>query len=119
MPDGQTQWICKKCNHEFYPKSDNIKCPKCRSNSTVPIVGQGKTPEARAIKRWKKEKLQDTLDSSWGCQFQEPEVERVVLKGYNCSLRTYGTAASLNAYRRPCNPEMCPMYQTWKLLKEK
>ena len=87
------------------PKTGKRLCPKC---STMLQSKDGK-----------KEKLQDTLDSSWVCQFQEPEVERVVLKGYNCSLRTYGTAASLSAYRRPCNPEMCPMYQTWQLLKEK
>jgi Zn finger protein HypA/HybF involved in hydrogenase expression len=37
MTDGKVLWLCKKCNHEFYPESDNIKCPNCNANSTVPL----------------------------------------------------------------------------------
>jgi len=38
---------------------------------------------------------------------------------FECGLTAYAVWSNKGVTRIDCNPDMCPMFQTWKLLEEK
>jgi hypothetical protein len=51
------------------------------------------------------------------CMFQEPRIANKQSFGYDCVITGFGSYAT-NHGPKECNPDMCPMYQTWNLLKK-
>jgi predicted RNA-binding Zn-ribbon protein involved in translation (DUF1610 family) len=109
MPDYLCQNCGKKVSWYDSKKKDaetgKYLCPKCGS--------------ILRSKDGKEEALQEALDSTFVCQFQEPILDKQELRGYYCTLTTFGTTSTLGSRSRRCDPEWCPIYQTWQLLKDK
>ena len=71
------------------------------------------------FRRKKSESQNKNTDEEWKvCQFQ---VRKKPLgpRPFECGLTAYAVWSNKGVTRIDCNPDMCPMFQTWKLLEEK
>ena len=53
------------------------------------------------------------------CPFQVENRKKNPSTHFECALTAHAIWSSSGVERFDCNPDWCPMFQTWKLLKEK
>jgi len=110
-----------------------VQCHSCGKNLGV-FDGQfkwekdGQTYCSDCSKRVLEEDLHEDLRAQMGdtlvCNFQQPIIHERTFKGYNCNLtrsvHSYadGVTGDTMVDIRGCNPDWCPMYQTWQLMKK-
>jgi hypothetical protein len=98
---------CWKCGHVHRRKRRT--CEQCDSLTSV-----SKYEEENA-------RVLGVIAKRTVCHFQEPITggapSNMYLPGFNCALTTYGNFATARELRK-CYPEMCPMYQSWRLTQE-
>lgn len=117
-----SKYRCKDCGTEYYPIPPIFQCPKCKSRRSERIEFVEKI-----LVETHEEREEEKEENVWTkvCQFQLKPKNKEQIHG-RCALTGMGTTpASLGLinveriFYGPCNLEMCPMYQTWNLLKEK
>ena len=143
MSDNQDRkdWKCYECKHTFLPNPPNFNCPQCGSTNTVPnyrILPKETTvtnsiPDEDILPGAPERVCHFQMRTTWKNVLGKDEdglfsvKERVPIWECELTVRARGRALgeviaviteSRAEYRSPCDPDMCPIYQTWKLQEE-
>ena len=69
--------------------------------------------------RKKAESKSNKTSEEWKvCHFQVRKQKKSLSRPFECALTAYAAYKSSGVTRIECNPDLCPIYQTWKLLQE-
>lgn len=109
------KWKCHTCGEEFNPSPPNYDCPKCKGKATSPI----KLPEPKpSFIVPKKQAFTQVCHFQLEPKSKEQEFGRCALTGLATTPVGLGIVNVERIYYGPCDPEKCPMYQTWQIMKD-
>ena len=109
------------CGMEFYPIPPDYSCPNCGGKVTEPIRRSRKKRVSEILAA--RERAAAGLGSTevvFDCAFQRKVPHRSDMRCALTGVGSYGgvLGTAFSNYDS-CLIDICPLYQTWKLLKEK
>ena len=126
------KWSCKNCGHEFYPTPPDFTCPRCHTTVIIPIMDsepmiiQPPTPESMKSGKYDPSKFKESdyqtelpkYNEPLKCAFMRRFSETRIRCGLTGVGEYGGVVGKVFTSYDACMIDICPLYQSWKLLKK-